>query len=134
MLKPAPKLTPELQNIDWNAPALLIHNLVRGLSPYPAAYTYIQKEGAEPQLLKIFASAVVAAPENLPAGTILSDGKSSLSIVCGDGNALELKDVQLQGKKRMPVGDFLRGWRDAGLYKALCGTSAAEIARLKEKK
>lgn len=134
VLKPAPKLTPELQNIDWNAPALLIHNLVRGLSPYPAAYTYIQKEGAEPQLLKIFASAVVAAPENLPAGTILSDGKSSLSIVCGDGNALELKDVQLQGKKRMPVGDFLRGWRDAGLYKALCGTSAAEIARLKEKK
>lgn len=134
VLKPAPKLTPELQNIDWNAPAVQIHNLVRGLSPYPAAFTYIQKEGAQPQLLKIFASAVVPAPESAAVGSIVSDGKSSLAIVCGDGKALELKDVQLQGKKRMPVEDFLRGWRDAALYKALCGTSAAEIARLTEKK
>ncbi len=132
VLKPAPKLTPELQNIDWNDSTVQIHNLVRGLSPYPAAYTMIQKDEEQPVLLKIFASRPAECEPGLAPGTVISDGKTSLKIVTKDG-ALELTDIQLSGKKRMKAEDFLRGFRDADRWKALCGTSRTELERLRNK-
>ena len=108
VLKPAPKLTRETCRIDWNDSSEHIYNLIRGLSPYPAAFTEIAEEGREPLTLKIYRAEKVnlhAAP-----GTILSDGKTYLAIATSDG-AISLKDMQLAGKKRMEVKDFLLGFR-----------------------
>lgn len=129
VLKPAPKLTPELLNIDWTDTAKHIRNLIRGLSPYPAAYTMIQKEGTASQL-KIFHADIVEG--SAEPGTVLSDGKTYLAIAAKDA-LLSLKDVQLGGKKRMGIEEFLRGFRNPEEWTALIGTSKAEIARLKEK-
>ena len=109
VLKPAPKLTRETCRIDWNDSSEHIYNLIRGLSPYPAAFTEIAEEGREPLTLKIYRAEKVnlhAAP-----GTILSDGKTYLAIATSDG-AISLKDMQLAGKKRMEVKDFLLGFRN----------------------
>lgn len=132
VLKPAPKLTAELQNIDWRDSAVQIQNLIRGLSPYPTAYTMLQKGEEAPVLLKIFSAQAVALQEPMPEGTVYTDGKTFLRIAASDG-ALDLKDIQLSGKKRMKVEDFLRGFRDAGQWKALNGTSKDELYRLRNK-
>ena len=134
VLKPAPKLTRELCYIDWDAPTAEVYNLIRGLSPYPAAFTTLVRrtdvpgqEAGTPLQLKIFATRkrddLHAAP-----GTLLSDGKTFLAFATRDG-ALEVLDVQLQGKKRMDVKAFLAGFRDPESYAATPGTSTAEIAK-----
>ena len=132
VLKPAPKLTRELCHIDWNAPVAKVYNLIRGLSPYPTAFTEVYKEGGEPMQLKIFgaekttvadladAAGITGTPE---PGTILTDGKKFLAVATADGGAILLKDVQLAGKKRMDVKAFLAGFRDASEYKTTKGTS-----------
>ena len=132
VLKPAPKLTPELQNIDWNDSSVQIHNLIRGLSPYPCAYTMIQKEEESPISLKIYASHIIEKEDGVVPGTIISDGKTYLAIATLDG-AISVDDLQLSGKKRMKVEDFLNGFRNPQQWRALCGTSKAELARLRNK-
>ena len=137
-LRPAPKITKELCHIDWNDTSRHIYNLIRGLSPYPGAFTVLVKDGTETQL-KIFSSRIadketmdsirsgsrLRFPDGvIPAGTILTDGKSYLAISTTDGAVL-LEKIQLSGKKRMGVKDFLLGFRDAGLYTTDKGTSAA---------
>jgi len=103
----APKIFTETGRIDWNRPAAQIHNLVRGLSPFPGAYTYMHEK-----LLKIYRSRKeLVAHEKLP-GTMETDGKTFLRFACSDGY-LYLLEVQLEGKKRMAVEDFLRGFREA---------------------
>ena len=128
VLKPAPKLTRELCHIDWNAPTEQIYNLIRGLSPYPTAYTELVRDGGTPVQLKIFRAekAVLEAPA--APGTVLSDGKTWLRIATADG-AIELKEVQMAGKKRMEAGPFLAGFREPESWQTTAGTSAAEIAR-----
>ena len=119
VLKPAPKLTRELCDIDWNASASRVYNLIRGLSPYPAAFTHLQAEGQAPQQLKIFFARKRETLSALPApGTVLSDGKTCLSVACADG-LLDLTEVQLAGKKRMGIEEFLRGFREPEKYKAV---------------
>jgi len=208
MLWPAPKLTRELCYIDWNDSTTTIYNLIRGLSPFPTAYTELvpchseRSEGisdsvisseveksVEPSFhgstveslsLKIFfaepltslevgsaaegchgqtASAVAPTPAvdsvavlpltwprvatgsattpssasttSVPApGTVATDGKTFFAIATADG-WLSLKDVQLAGKKRMDIKAFLAGFRDAGSYRAVCGTSRAELDKVK---
>ena len=130
MLKPAPKLTPELLNIDWTDTTKHIRNLIRGLSPYPAAYTMIQKDGQAPVQLKIFRADAVEG--NATPGTIDSDGKTYLTIAAADG-LLSIKELQLSGKKKMNIEEFLRGFREPQSWIALNGSSKSEIARLKEK-
>ena len=120
-LKPAPKLTRELCHIDWNQPVDRIYNLVRGLSPYPTAFTELiacHPERSEGSLtLKIFRTEkrpdLHAAP-----GTVLSDGKTFLAIAAADG-ALEITELQLAGKKRMQAAEFLKGFRDPQSWKAV---------------
>ena len=130
VLKPAPKLTRELCHIDWNAPTEQIHNLIRGLSPYPTAFTELVREDGKPaQQLKIFkAEKVLEAVPDVVPGTVLSDGKTYLWIKTADG-AIALKDIQLSGKKRMTVDAFLLGFREPETYGTTPGTSAAEIAK-----
>ena len=127
-LKPAPKLTRELCHIDWNDTTRNIYNLIRGLSPFPGAYTFLVKDGTPTQLKIYFGEMrndLHAAP-----GTVLSDGKTYLAIATADG-ALSLRDIQLAGKKRMGVEAFLLGFRDPEACTTVPGTSKAEIAKTK---
>ena len=128
VLHPAPKLSRELQHIDWNDTTRNIYNLVRGLSPFPGAFTELVKDGQATQLKIFFGekrSDLHAAP-----GTVLSDGKNYLAIATQDG-ALALTDIQLAGKKRMDVKAFLLGFRDPESYTTSQGTSKAEIEKTK---
>ena len=105
-LRPAPKLFRENTQIDWNASARYIHDFVRGLSPYPAAWTNLVMPDGTAQVLKIFDSRV--GEGTLEPGELMTDGKSSLLVGTGDG-VISIRSLQLAGKKRMPVEDFLRG-------------------------
>jgi methionyl-tRNA formyltransferase len=128
ILHPAPKLTRELQHIDWNDTTRNVYNLVRGLSPFPGAFTELVKDGQATQLKVFFGekrSDLHAAP-----GTVLSDGKTYLAVATQDG-ALALTDIQLAGKKRMDIKSFLLGFRDPESYTTSQGTSKAEIDKTK---
>ena len=128
VLKPAPKLTRELQHIDWNDTTRNVYNLVRGLSPFPGAFTDLVKDGQATQFKVYFGQErhdLHAAP-----GTVLSDGKTYLAVATADG-ALALTDIQLAGKKRMDVKAFLLGFRDPESYTTSQGTSRAEMEKTK---
>ncbi|MBO4760830.1 MAG: methionyl-tRNA formyltransferase [Bacteroidales bacterium] len=127
VLKPAPKLTRELCHIDWNDSTVAIYNLIRGLSPYPAAFTELVKDGEATQL-KIYSAEKVGNPSGAAPGTVISDGKTFMQIATADG-AISLKDIQLAGKKRMDIKAFLAGFREPQSYKTSEGTSKAEIAK-----
>lgn len=114
--KPAPKIFKEDCRIDWNADAVKICNLVRGLSPYPAAWTNLVDADGNETMLKIF-SVSVGVVCNQPPGTIETDGKSYLTIASCDA-WLRINTLQLAGKKRMKIDDFLRGFQNIGKYKA----------------
>ncbi len=110
-LIPAPKITRETCRIDWNAEGYRIVNLVHGLAPAPAAFTCLVNGGAE-TTMKIYEAYVYMDDEPKPAGSIYTDGKSFLGVACGS-YTVRLLDVQLSGKKRMQIADFLRGWHAA---------------------
>ena len=114
VLKPAPKLTKELCHIDWHGTTKDIYNLIRGLSPYPTAYTELVSEDGEIHTLKIF-KAEKTDLKGVP-GDIITDGKTYFAIATQDG-AISLKELQLAGKKRMDVKSFLLGFRDADKYR-----------------
>ena len=133
ILKPAPKLTRELCHIDWDGRTSDIYNLIRGLSPYPAAFTELLKDGKATQL-KIFKTVKVTGAdyqtmlENsgvsaAAPGTVLSDGRTYMAFCTADG-AISVTELQLSGKKRMPVKDFLIGFRDPQSYTTTKGTSS----------
>ena len=128
VLKPAPKLTRELCHIDWTDTTRHVFNLIRGLSPYPAAYTELTDGESAPVQLKVYAAEKMewSGPET--PGSLLTDGKSYLAVRTADG-AVSLKSLQLAGKKRMDVGAFLLGFRDAEKYHCTEGTSKAETAK-----
>jgi len=104
-LKHAPKIFKEDGAIDWQKNVAAIHNLIRGLSPVPAAYTTL--DGKQ---LKIYASRAEPIQHGLSAGTADTDGKTYLRFAAADG-WLYCEDVQWEGKKRMDIASFLRGYR-----------------------
>lgn len=107
-LRPAPKIFKETCRIDWNQPTARVNDFIRGLSPYPAAWTILHTSSGEGQDFKIFsAEQVSCAPAQKP-GTIMCDGRRSLCVATADG-ALRLLEVQIAGKKRMEVCSFLCG-------------------------
>ncbi|MBQ9584194.1 MAG: methionyl-tRNA formyltransferase [Bacteroidales bacterium] len=110
-LIPAPKITKETCHIDWSIEGYRIVNLIRGLAPSPAAYTTVVNNGAETSM-KIFEAYVYMDDEPAAPGTVITDGRSYLGIACGS-HTVRLLEVQLAGKKRMQIADFLRGWRPA---------------------
>ena len=111
-LKPAPKIFKEDGRIDWTKRGEDIVNLVRGLSPYPAAWSPIFKEGAECGSMKIFTTHFVADNKEGIVGEVVTDLKNTFGVRCADG-VVYLDDVQLAGKKRMTIKELLLGWRDA---------------------
>ena len=112
-LYPAPKLNRDNCHIDWTRSARTVSLLIRGLSPYPSAWTTLVKEDGTELGVKLFDSYVVPCAEDDPreAGHISTDGKSWIEVRCGD-KALRILNLQLSGKKRMDTADFLRGFRD----------------------
>ena len=133
ILRPAPKLTRELCHIDWNGKTRHIYNLIRGLSPYPAAFTELVKDD-KVLAMKIYKTIKVTGDEYLEMlsangltqaapGTVLSDGKNYLAFATADG-AISVTELQLSGKKRMAVKDFLIGFREPASYTTTEGTSS----------
>lgn len=108
-LKSAPKIFRETCRIDWEQPATKIHNFIRGLSPYPTAWTHIHDITKKNISLKIFDSEVIATHHSLAPGNIETDSKSYLNVATSDG-FICVTEVQLAGKKRMKTTDFLRGF------------------------
>ena len=107
-LKPAPKIFKETCEINWNKTTEEIYNLVRGLSPYPAAWTVLQTNKGEPLNCKIFESEKIIQSHDLTPGTIDFSSKKYLKIATSDG-FIQVKSIQQAGKKRMDADDFLRG-------------------------
>lgn len=104
-LKHAPKIFKEDCKIDWNKNTETVFNLIKGLSPYPTAFTTFLDKG-----LKIYEVEKELSKPNITPGDYLSDGKTFLKIATNDGFIL-LKEIQQEGKKRMLIEDFLRGIR-----------------------
>jgi methionyl-tRNA formyltransferase len=102
-LKHAPKIFKEDCLIDWNQPAEKVYNLIRGLSPYPTAYTLLNEK-----ILKVFRAEYELAETGEEPGEFFSDNKTFLKASALDGFVM-LTDVQLEGKKRMGIEEFLRG-------------------------
>jgi methionyl-tRNA formyltransferase len=100
----APILKKDDGRIDWTLPAKTIHNLVRGLQPWPGAHTMFRG-----QSLHLWRSRLAAEKRNLAAGALIQDG--GVFAVAGDGVCLELLELQLEGRKRMPAGVFANGHR-----------------------
>ncbi len=115
-LKGAPKIFKEDCRVDWHTPADTIYNKIRGLSPYPTAWSELIAENTEPIGVKLFAARRISGPTSQTPGTILSDGRSTLHVACVDGS-IAIEELQLAGKKRMPVADFLRGFPEIGKYR-----------------
>lgn len=109
-LRPAPKIFKETCRIDWNVGVKKVYDFVRGLSPYPAAWTELHQGEAAPASLKIFETEKIFTPHTLKPGTVVTDKKTYFHIASTDG-FLRILSLQLAGKKRMDVADFLRGYR-----------------------
>jgi len=108
-LKPAPKLHRETTEINWNQPATMIRNFVRGLSPYPAAWTKLSGTQGSEKFYKIYSVSVTDQhPAEATPGQVYTDGKTSLLVRAADG-WLAINELQAEGKRRMLTGDFLRG-------------------------
>ncbi|MBQ2394339.1 MAG: methionyl-tRNA formyltransferase, partial [Alistipes sp.] len=117
-LRPAPKIFKEDCCIDWSREGRDIVNFVRGLSPYPAAWTPMSGEGVQPLTAKIFSAKFIAESNAVTTcGSIESDGRSFIRVRCADG-WIEVGELQIAGKKRMAVKELLLGFRDIAKYSA----------------
>ena len=114
-LKPAPKIFKEDCKIDWSWEGERIVNFVRGLSPYPAAWTPMYLNGEEKGSAKIFEVRFSPNKGNGNVGEIISDGKEQIAVVCSDG-LIEIRSMQMAGKKRMSNKELLLGFRNIEDY------------------
>jgi methionyl-tRNA formyltransferase len=108
-LKIAPKIHPADCIIDWNKEVIRIHNLIRGLSPYPCARSTF-RNGTTSLSFKIFESLPEIEKHSCSPGTVFSDGKTYLRIACRDG-FINILNLQIEGKTRMYTVEFLRGFK-----------------------
>lgn len=104
-IKHAPKIFTETCKIDWNKTVEDVYNLIRGLSPYPCAFTYLNDK-----MLKIYFGEKELNTHHFANGSVHTDKKKYLKFACADG-FIHCTDIQLQGKKRMNIEDFLRGYK-----------------------
>jgi methionyl-tRNA formyltransferase len=104
-IKHAPKIFTDTCKIDWSKPVNEVHNLIRGLSAYPGAFTSLQNK-----MLKIYRSEKDSNSPSILPGEFETDKKSYLKFACPDG-FIRVKELQLEGKKKMMVDEFLRGYR-----------------------
>ncbi|MBQ5843614.1 MAG: methionyl-tRNA formyltransferase [Alistipes sp.] len=115
-LRPAPKIFKDDCLIDWSKNGTDIVNFVRGLSPYPAAWSRLVKDGAECGSAKIFEVRFEPKEGILEVGRVVTDGKKYMGITCSDG-IVYIEDIQIAGKKRLKVKELLLGFRNAEEYK-----------------
>ena len=108
-IKHAPKIFTTDCEIDWTLPVQSIHNHIRGLAPFPGAITKV-----DGKIVKLYSTQIESQnPKNIPTelpGTFITDGKTFAKFACINGYLI-LNDIQWEGKKRMPINDFLRGYR-----------------------
>lgn len=107
-LRPAPKLFKETCRINWHQPALSIYNFIRGLSPYPAAWTEMIMPDRNILATKIYQSEIITEKHDLPIGSVRSDSRTYIDVAVSDG-FIRLSSIQVAGKKRLPTRDFLNG-------------------------
>ena len=110
-LKPAPKIFKEDCMIDWNQPAVKVFNHIRGLSPYPGAFSILATD--KEYNLKVFETEYEIKSHDLEPGTVQTNGKNDFSVAVNDG-FIKITELQIAGKKRMKTGDFLRGFSVEG--------------------
>ena len=115
VLKPAPKINKEDCRISWASPASDIVNLIRGLSPYPAAWSTLTGED-KVFPVKIFRSEAIMENHSLSFGMIVTDGRTTLKVAAGDG-FVNVNELQLAGKKRLQAEEFLKGFQRMGNYR-----------------
>lgn len=115
LLNEAPKLDKNTGQIDWNSHSVKIFNQIRGLSPYPAAYSTLIKDDTTIPV-KIYSALLEDGSSEIDAGRILTDGKTFLKVRCSDG-FISITSIQAAGKKRLNIREFLAGFRDISLYK-----------------
>ncbi len=109
-LRPAPKIFKETCRIDWNLPAVRVHDFVRGLSPYPASWTRLVCPDGKEMDCKIYRTQVASQTIGQKPGTVVrTDGKTYIEVAAGTGT-VRILELQLAGKKRMPVQAFLCGF------------------------
>jgi methionyl-tRNA formyltransferase len=114
-LRAAPKIFKEDCKVNWNRKVIDVHNLIRGLSPYPAAYTKLISPKGDNSILKIFKASPIdgldcsTTENNLVPGNLVTDQRTFLNVICREG-MISLDEVQLEGKRRMKTVDFLRGF------------------------
>lgn len=104
-LKHAPKIFTQDCEINWQKTAKEIHNHIRGLAPFPGAITKI-----DGKIVKLYSTQIINTPTSEKPGSFITDGKTFAKIACKDGY-VGINDIQWEGKKRMPIVDFLRGYR-----------------------
>ena len=107
VIQHAPKIFTKDCSIDWHQPVASIHNLIRGLAPFPGALTKV-----DGKIVKLFSTLIVNETPKEPIGSFVTDGKTYIRFACIDGY-IQLNDIQWEGKKRMPIADFLRGFKQA---------------------
>lgn len=115
-LRPAPKIFKEDCLIDWGRNGADIVNFVRGLSPYPAAWCRMMRDGEEAGSAKIFAVHFEKCAKGGSIGSVVSDGRSTLGVVCADG-VVYIDDIQIAGKKRLKTKELLLGFRNPTDYR-----------------
>ena len=103
----APKIFTKDCQIDWQQPVAQIHNLIRGLAPFPGALTKV-----DGKIVKLFSTSILHETPKEDIGSFVTDGKTYARFACSDGY-IQLNDIQWEGKKRMPIADFLRGYKKA---------------------
>ena len=101
----APKIFTKDCEIDWQQPVVQIHNLIRGLAPFPGAITKV-----DGKIVKLFSTSMMYEIPKETIGSFVTDGKTYARFACSDGY-IQLNDIQWEGKKRMPIADFLRGYK-----------------------
>lgn len=113
-IRHAPKIFREDCRINWARDAETNRNLIRGLSPYPAAWTNLVNKNTDQETqVKIYHAGKIFAEKKFRPGEILSDGKSYIRVACGK-DILEITDLQIAGKKRMLTTEFLKGFQHSG--------------------
>ncbi len=108
-LRPAPKIFKETCRIEWAQPVKRVYDFVRGLSPYPSAWTNLVSPQGESFVLKIFETEKTVVVHTLSPGTIQTDGKTYLHVAASDG-FVDIRSLQLPGKKRLKTDELLRGF------------------------
>lgn len=109
-LRPAPKIFKDTCRINWNQPVKRIYDFIRGLSPYPAAWSELVQPDGETVVMKIFETEKIIQSHQLTPGTLLTDGKTYIHVAAADG-IIGIRALQLPGKKRLKTDELLRGFR-----------------------